>query len=107
MSFIFSENDWKTPNTYNANFGWPPCSPGVYLLTVTTFDIEKRCGNWDIQYVGSSKKLINRYRGHPVLSKMREQYNYCQFYFRECDNYLEEESRLIKEIQPILNKRGK
>lgn len=101
--FKFIEPNWFTNRTYNLNFRPIPDSSGVYLLVHTNCLTMRH----KILYVGSSKCLSKRYRSHEVLRFLN---NICKdncnvrFYFKEVENYLEEEKTLIKLIQPRFNK---
>lgn len=102
-AFLFNHNEWKTPNTYDINFGYPPEESGVYLLVHTVANYEKRKVEYKILYVGSSKNLFDRESKHEVLRILRMTYNYIRFYWRTYDNYYEEEKRLIGLIKPKYN----
>lgn len=92
---------WYTPNTYDTNFMPPPSKPGVYLITLP--DFENGILVSEILYVGSAKRLKERYKSHEVLSKAKERHGYVQFYFRVEDDYMRVEKQLIKTIQPRYN----
>ena len=99
------ELDWKTPNTYSQNFASIPPKPGVYLLVGFIFDkpsfiIKEK----SIIYVGSSKNLKLRHRNHEVIRILSEIYDYMRFYFKEYEDFRNEEKRLINIIKPKFNK---
>lgn len=102
--FIFNENEWYTPNTYNSNFKSPSNKSGVYLIVLPIFDLIDQVVNYDIVYIGSAKDLLNRYKSHEVLRFLKNNFNYVQFYFNECIDYKNAEKNLIKLVQPKLNK---
>ncbi len=98
--FKFIEEDWKTESTYNKNFAFPPERPGVYLLVNATHDLQ-----YEVLYVGSSKNLKQRRQRHEVLRVLSE---VCdgwgvRFYFKEEDDYLEVEKKLIQQTQARYN----
>lgn len=93
------EHEWKTPNTYNNNFAEPPEKPGIYVFVVYVEPNDR--GN--IVYIGSSVNLSNRYHGHRAKIFLYEQYWYVRFYFKETENFKEEEKRLIQKFQPKFN----
>lgn len=98
--FQFIEENWYTPNTYDANFKEPPTTPGIYLLVL--FDL--KTGGKEILYVGSAKNLSQRYGRHEVLRTLKIIYEYVRFYFKECEDYKTEEIKMIKLIRPKFNK---
>jgi excinuclease UvrABC nuclease subunit len=101
--FEFEPQRWHTPNTYDPNYKYPPKGKGVYLLVAN--DLEKSgIDKYTILYVGSSANLKQRYSNHQTLNFLQSKYDYVQFYFKECDNYIEVEKSLIKVIQPKFNK---
>lgn len=104
MEISFNQPDWKTPNTYDFNFSSVPLNSGVYVLTHTYTDFKNKKMIYEVLYVGSSNSLLNRYRSHEVIRKLNKKYSYIQFYFKEVDNYLEIEKKLIKKLQPKYNK---
>ena len=93
------KSEWNTENTYDFNYKPKPNKPGVHLIVAITFI----SFGYDIIYVGSSCNLKNRYKNHEVIRSESNNYDHIQFYFKECDNYLEIEKKLIKVIQPKLN----
>lgn len=103
QNFLFKPNEWKTPNTYGSNFGSPSNNPGVYLLVKTEIDIIKQTISYEILYVGSSKKLYERFKNHEVFRFLKQVHEYVQFYFLHTLDYLETEKKLIKQIQPKHN----
>lgn len=102
-AFLFESKEWKTPNTYDSNFGSPSNKPGVYLLVKTDVDILKKTISHEILYVGSSKKLYERFKNHEVLRLLKQVHEYIQFYFLHTLDYIEMEKLLIKKIQPKHN----
>lgn len=106
IDFLNSEL-WKTPNSYSSNYKYPLNNTGVYILVNTIFNYRKRKISYDILYIGSSKKLKQRYENHEVLRMLNEKYDYVQFFFKECENHITEEYRLINKIKPKFNKIGK
>jgi hypothetical protein len=90
---------WKTPNTYNGNYSPPTNESGVYCFVVYASPTD--IGN--VVYVGSSKSIEIRYKGHAVKAALYEQYWYVQFYFLECKNFKELEKELISRFQPKFN----
>jgi len=103
----FNSKDWHTPNTYDANYKYPENKSGVYLLAKLDADLETRKINYKILYVGSSKKLKQRYKNHEVLKMLNKKYDFIIFFFKECENEIVIEKQLIKSIQPEYNKIGK
>jgi len=112
LAFIFSGmnqddfiktyfKDWKTPNTYDENYGEPPQKPGVYFL-LRPFENGKNVN--EILYIGSAKYLYQRYERHEVRRILTEVYGYIQFYWKEEDDYKIVEKQLIKKYQPRFNK---
>ncbi|MCO1498263.1 hypothetical protein, partial [Limosilactobacillus reuteri] len=77
------------------------------LLVKPNLDYINKKISYDILYIGSSKKLKQRYENHEVLRMLNEKYDYVQFFFRECKNHITEEYRLINKIKPKYNKIGK
>ena len=97
---LTGKSEWFTENTYNINFKKTPNKSGVYFLVGINFiPITK-----EIIYVGSSKNLKKRYMNHEVIRNESSNYDFIKFYFIECDDFLTEEKKLIKKIQPKLNK---
>lgn len=101
--FVFNPEEWLTPNTYDTNYKDAPESSGVYLLVRPTFNYSLQPPKFEILYVGSSKCLSQRYSKHEVLRALIKAYGYIQFYFKECQDYIEAEKKLIKQIQPQFN----
>jgi excinuclease UvrABC nuclease subunit len=113
---VFSDcvfNGWNTPNTYNKEYKPLPNASGVYLLVLREFLFKKHeIGMYmkqKILYVGSSQNLSNRCENHPVKEKILKDNKLLSgvsvaCYFKECDNYKEEERRLIKLTQARYNK---
>lgn len=97
--------DWYTPNTYDSNYRYPTEKSGVYLI-VDPHIFEPNPFD-EILYVGSSSNILKRYNSHEVLRKIKKVRRYVQFYFKELENYIEEEYKLIRLIQPKFNKHGK
>jgi excinuclease UvrABC nuclease subunit len=93
------EEEWKTPNTYSSNYDPPSAKSGVYCFVVYTSHMDR--GN--VVYVGSSKSIETRYRGHAVKAALYQEYWYVRFYFKECDNYKQVEKELILKFQPRFN----
>lgn len=103
----FNFKEWKTANSFDLNFGYPENRCGVYLLVKTDLDYINKKINHEILYVGSSKKLKQRYNSHEVLRELKEKYDYIQFYFKYTKNHIIEEYKLIKKLKPKYNKIGK
>jgi excinuclease UvrABC nuclease subunit len=101
--FVFNPSEWFTPNTYDRNFKNPPNAPGVYLIALLIIDFDQKKTNYDIQYVGSAKDLSVRYSKHEVLRMIRKNEFIVQFFFKEIEDYLPLEKKLIKSIQPKYN----
>ena len=97
---IIFRSDWNTENTYDTIFKPTPKKSGVYLIVANTFYPFKR----EIIYIGSSKNLYIRSKGHEVIKKHKVKYDHIQFYFKECEDYIEKEIDLIKSVQPKINK---
>lgn len=93
------EDDWKTPNTYSANYGHPSGKSGVYCFVVYTSHEDR--GN--VVYIGSSKSIETRYRGHAVKAALYQDYWYVRFYFKELENYKQVERELILRFKPKFN----
>jgi excinuclease UvrABC nuclease subunit len=105
-TFKFVEEDWFTERTYNNNFKPTPNKSGVYLLVFTPLKLPGEKLEHEILYVGSSYNLKQRSTSHEVvriLSKFSEFKFNVRFYFKETDNYLEEEKKLIGIINPQFN----
>lgn len=102
-SFKFYPSEWKTPNTYDTNFSYPPQKPGVYLIVYPTIG-KKNKMEYEMLYAGSSSNLQQRYSSHEVLRRIRSEYDYFQFYFIEHEQYRQIEKRLIKATQPKYNR---
>lgn len=96
--FHFKEKEWFTPNTYDRNFRPAPSCAGVYLIIDFSSYIPG-----EILYIGSSKNLCVRYGKHEVLRVLRRDYVYVRFYFKEIENYKEEEIKLIRLVKPRYN----
>jgi len=103
-AFLFKPNNWTTPNTYDLNYGVPLNKSGVYLLVKTEYDFLEKKMTYEILYVGSSKKIYERFKSHEVLRVLKEVHRYIQFYFKYTLDYIEMEKYLIKQIQPKYNK---
>jgi predicted GIY-YIG superfamily endonuclease len=106
--FTFYDN-WNTPNTYDSSYRPFPESSGVYLLVVREFQIEKNRVKKTIFYVGSSNNISKRCTNHPVKKKILKEYSSkypfdVACYFSVCNNFKEEEKRLIKLTQARCNK---
>jgi len=103
-AFLFNELEWKTNNTYDSRiFSEIPKQAGVYLIVKT--DCFEEVVKHEILYIGSSKNLAVRIKSHEVYRILREIYgNTIRFYFREADNYLDEEKYLIKVTKARFNK---
>lgn len=100
-------SSWFTPNTYDSNYRYPTEKSGVYLI-IDPHIFELPNPPYDeILYVGSTTNILKRYNSHEVLRKIKKERRYVQFYFKEVENFLEEEYRLIHIIQPPFNKQGK
>lgn len=99
---IFKEQDWHTPNTYDGNYKAVPSCCGVYLLAIFQL-FSPGIPKGQIVYVGSSKNLAKRYNNHEVIRKLEEKDHYVRFYFKPCENFIEEEKSLIKSIRPKFN----
>lgn len=102
-AFLFEPQNWKTPNTYNKNYGTPSNEPGVYLLVKTDLNEVNKEVVHEILYVGSSTNLYNRFKKHEVLRVLKKTHEYIQFYFIHTKDYAELEKKLIKDIQPKHN----
>lgn len=105
--YIFNPDNWFTPNSFCADFKYPPEKSGVYLLASTKMDYINKKINYEILYVGSSTNLKQRYETHEVLRRLKDKYEYVKFFFIEHKSHLTEEYRLIKKIKPPYNKIGK
>jgi hypothetical protein len=95
--------NWYSPNTYGSNYGEPPSSSGVYCIKEYSH-LEKSSR---VVYVGSSKDLLARYKGHPVLKKLRKSSDYHSylFYWRNTPyGWYDLEIALIKRLKPKHNK---
>jgi len=101
--FVFNPSEWFTPNTYDRNFKNPPNASGVYLIALPIIDFEAKNTTYEIQYVGSAKDLSVRYGKHEVLRMIRKNEFSVQFFFKEIEDYLTFEKKLIKLIQPKYN----
>lgn len=104
---IFKSKQWFTPNSFCADFKYPKNTKGVYFLVKPNLDYENKKIDYEILYIGSSTKLKQRYEKHEVLSMLLDKYDYVQFFFKECENHLIEEYKLIKKYKPKYNKIGK
>lgn len=96
--------DWPTPNTYSNRFAMPPKSPGVYVF----FGHQKGLSwmdtlvpEYECLYVGSSVNLYHRYGGHEL--RRADRYWWLGFFFKESENYYNDEISLIKILRPSLN----
>jgi excinuclease UvrABC nuclease subunit len=101
--FVFVEEDWFTPNTYDRNFKSTPNKSGVYLIIIPHYDFNNKSVQHEIVYIGSAKDLLVRYSKHELLRFLKNRNQYVRFYFKECNNYRAEEKRLIKLVQPQYN----
>lgn len=103
-------NQWSTPNTYGKNYSPLPEKCGVYLLVRREFFINDNTRmRTKILYVGSSKNLYKRCSEHPVKTRIIKDYVGLHgfdvaCYFKECENYKEEEKQLIRTSQARYNK---
>lgn len=105
--YFFESNNWFTVNSYDRNYKYPPKKCGVYLLAQTDVDHLNKKINYTVLYVGSSKNLKQRYETHEKIRELTQKYGYVKFFFKEIENYLIEEYKLIKKIKPKYNKIGK
>jgi excinuclease UvrABC nuclease subunit len=104
-AFKFIEKEWSTPDTYDRNYKAIPECSGVYFLVHRDHNFLKSLKvKYKILYVGSSKNLKQRYRSHEVHRILREIFGDVVFYFKETDNYIEEEKALIKQTEARFNK---
>lgn len=101
----FIPREWICATSY-VNPKDPPKESGVYAITrVEQIDADKPpYRNFVVMYIGSSSVLYNRFKKHDILNVVQRIYENVDFYFRLCDNYLEEEKRLIQLYKPLLNK---
>jgi hypothetical protein len=95
--------EWRTPNTYDSDFGDPPKVSGVYILVSPFRDIMNIKFDYNILYIGSAKDLLQRYGRHEVRRVLQEVYGYIQFYWKEYPNYREVERAYITRFKPKFN----
>ncbi len=100
----FVKEDWHQILLFPPREEFPKVS-GVYI-----FETLKQIDNGEypifeqiILYVGSSKSIHGRYARNPIISMMRKIYDPFYFHYKPCENYKEEEIRLIKAFKPLLN----
>lgn len=106
--FVFKPNQWFTERTFDTNFAPLPECSGVYLIVRRDFrKLPVGKTKYKVLYVGSSKNLQQRCAKHKIadlingdLPPMVD----AVFFFLPCANYIEEEKRLIKQIQARYNK---
>ena len=105
-AFNFIEKDWYTERSMDCNYKSIPNKSGVYLLVdrKLTFKKDKVLVENTILYVGSSKNLKQRYKSHSTHRLLKEIFGDVIFYFKETDNYIEEEKALIKQTKARFNK---
>ena len=106
--FIKKFKNWKTPNSYDKDYGEIPYSSGVYIITTPIYEFTYdgnviRIGQ-DILYIGQTQSLKKRYTGHNYLSILRIVYGYVQFYYKERKTDLGMvEKQMIEEYKPKFN----
>ena len=101
--FSFLRNkEWKTPNTYDSNYGTPPTKAGVYIIVRPIMELS-RIVHYEVLYVGSASNIKQRYDRHEVRRILNIVYGYIQFYFKVVENYKKEEIALIKKYHPKFN----
>lgn len=92
-------NKWES-----SPFG-PPSAPGVYCVSVFNLQTKKS----QILYIGSSQNISKRVLNtkHPyrvVYDQMRGQFDMAvTIRFKECDDFIELEKKLIRRLRPPLN----
>lgn len=98
-------DSWQTPNSYSNSFAPLPNGPGIYLLVLATW----RDGvlNHQILYVGMSRNVANRFKGHEVKKICQKVFkdDYIKVYFKQCpiDDLRTRERKLIKQFNPPYN----
>lgn len=108
---VINLKEWDTPNTYDRQYRALPETGGVYLLALREFLFNSTgiVVKQTISYVGSSGSLSERCNNHPVKNKILSNHKVSvgadvACYFKVCDNYKEEEKRLIKLTQARYNR---
>jgi excinuclease UvrABC nuclease subunit len=106
--FVFKPSKWFTERTYDTNFMCLPDKPGVYLIVIRDMrNISIGKMRHKVMYVGSSKNLKNRCYRHDVEKQINSDLPPmvdAVIFFLPCENYIEEEKRLIKLTQARYNK---
>lgn len=103
---------WKTPNTYDNCFSEPIDGAAVYLFLLHGWDMQDGFHNFDrslVAYVGMSKRLSQRWSGHPVLRDIEATGRYVQRWFFPTDacDLRVHESELIRTYDPPWNIQGR
>lgn len=92
-------SDWVSLNPMDKGFR-EPVGSGVYAI-IEYFEN----GGRRLLYIGCSRNLHNRIRDHEII---RIASFFCwklKVYFKECDSFIETESRLIARYLPPLNRK--
>lgn len=106
------DSGWMTPNTYDCCFSVPTTGPAVYLFLLHGMCEEDGFPDFDrafVAYVGMSKRLMNRWAGHPILREIEEPGRYIQKWFRPtpASDLRSEERLLIQSFNPPWNIQGR
>jgi hypothetical protein len=97
--FDIELNDWLTCTGQGNNFVKPVNKPGVYCLFASL-----KFKPIEILYIGSTTALRNRLICHEKRTFIRKEYHTNpHIYFKYCDNFYNEEIRLIQSYNPLLN----
>ena len=96
---------WKTPQTYCKAFDAPGNFPAVYMFILWQGDTFSKCA---VAYVGMSKRLLSRWRGHNILPDLEASPYWTQKWFKRIpeDRLREVEANYIKQFNPLWNING-
>ena len=95
--------DWGCEQSYS-NCDIPPKAPGVYAITRP--DPESGNPVKEVLYIGMSKNLYSRTKGHPIFAIAKKKFGYIRMHFLETPQFIKLEKELIKKYQPLYNKTG-
>lgn len=105
----FDFTGWVNSNSLGNDYEPLPPSPGVYAIFSRHYTYDPLHLEMKLHYIGCAKNIYNRVeRGaHPVRAKVQYEFRDHCIYFKECEDYLIEEKRLIQLHKPAFNKRLK
>lgn len=91
---------------FDSSICGPTRSSGVYAICVIKRGVELTADDLQVVYIGSSKNVYKRVthssHNYRRLFNILKSYDVSTFY-KECDNYIELETSLIKKYKPRFN----